>query len=126
MRFRFNKQYFLLAIGLFITEAIIAAFVTDSIIRPYGGDFLVVIFVYSTVKSIINMPWFPASLAVLTFAFFIELLQYLHFIRWIGLEESPLARAILGSSFAWTDIAMYILGTVTIMLVEKNRNKEKL
>ncbi|WP_205780558.1 ribosomal maturation YjgA family protein [Mucilaginibacter limnophilus] len=111
--------------ALLITEIIIAAFVNDSFIRPYFGDFLVVIFIYCTVKSFINIPWLPAVIGVLIFAYLVETLQYLHFIRWIGLEKLTLARVILGSSFAWTDIVAYTLGVICISCVEVKRYKGK-
>jgi hypothetical protein len=44
--FRFNLRYALLSVLLLGIEIFIGACLHDSIIRPYGGDFLVVILLY--------------------------------------------------------------------------------
>ena len=49
----FNKTYFLLALLLLLAEVLIALYLHDALIRPYGGDFLVVILLYCFVKSFV-------------------------------------------------------------------------
>lgn len=115
----FHETYLALTIVLFITEVFIALFVHDSIIRPYGGDFLVVILLYCLVKSFLNRPVQQVALGVLLFAYLIEGLQYIHIVRILGLEQYPLARIIIGTSFAWTDIAAYTLGILFVITVER-------
>ena len=44
MKLRWNALYFFLAILLLMIEIVIALFVHDELIRPIGGDFLVVVF----------------------------------------------------------------------------------
>ncbi|TZF85050.1 DUF2809 domain-containing protein [Pedobacter sp. BS3] len=116
---RLHKTYLALTIVLFITEVFIALFVHDSIIRPYGGDFLVVILLYCLVKSCMNVSVRHAALGVLLFAYLVEALQYVHVIRILGLEQYLLARIIIGTSFAWTDIAAYTLGILFVITVER-------
>ena len=115
----FNKGYFLLALILFFAEVIIALFVRDRIIRPYGGDFLVVILLYSMIKTVLNSPVFATAITVLLFSFLIETLQYFNLIQHLGLEQSKIARTIIGSSFAWIDMIAYTLGILTVLIVEK-------
>ena len=43
MRWRFDRSSFLISIIIFFIEVLIAKFVDDAFIRPYGGDILVVI-----------------------------------------------------------------------------------
>ncbi|CAN5148937.1 hypothetical protein BH20BAC1_BH20BAC1_28470 [soil metagenome] len=50
----FRRWYFLSAIVLLITEVLIATFLNDRIIRPFIGDFLVVILLYTFVRSFFN------------------------------------------------------------------------
>src|SRR4051812_22461106 len=96
MLFRFNRNYFLLTILLFATEVAIAMFVHDRFIRPYFGDFLVVILIYCFLKSFIGTPQLQKNtnppivhrtpyivnlklaLSVLAFAYLVEVLQYFH------------------------------------------------
>ena len=46
MKFSFNKRYFLAFVALLVIEVLIAKFVTDSFIRPFVGDYLVMILIY--------------------------------------------------------------------------------
>ena len=120
--FKFSPFYAFSALLLFITEVLIALFVHDQFIRPYIGDFLVVILIYCFVKSFLNTPVLPTALGVLVFAYTVELLQYFRIVEVLGLQHSKAARIIIGSSFEWQDILAYTMGILMVVLVEK-RNK---
>jgi hypothetical protein len=115
----FNIHYFLLTVLLFITEVCIALFVRDNFIRPYLGDVLVVILIYSFVKSFWTISVIKAAMAVLLFAFGVETLQYFAIIEKLGLQNNSLARTVIGTSFAWEDILAYIVGIVIVIVGEK-------
>jgi hypothetical protein len=116
--YRFNKYYFALAVLLFNAEVLIADFVHDSIIRPYGGDFLVVILIYCTVKVFIKSDLWITAIGVLIFSYVVEVTQYYHLINKLGWENSSLARNILGTTFRWEDMLMYTLGMALVVIVE--------
>ncbi len=116
--FQFHRKYFFLLILLFATEVFIAVYLHDALIRPYGGDFLVVILIYCFVKSFLNTPVMATALAVLLFSYLIETLQYFHLVDMLGLEKSTIARIVIGTSFAWTDLLAYTLGVLLILTVE--------
>ena len=118
---KFSPFYAFSALLLFITEVLIALFVHDQFIRPYIGDFLVVILIYCFVKSFLNTPVVPTALGVLVFAYTVELLQYFRIVELLGLQHSRAARIIIGSSFEWQDILAYTLGVLAVVLVEKRR-----
>ena len=120
----FYPRYFIAAFLLFLTEIFIGFFMHDSIIRPYGGDLLVVILIYCMVKSVLNSPVGITALAVLLFSYIVETLQYFHLVRVLGLEHYALARIIIGTSFAWTDILAYTLGIGLVLLVELVRGND--
>lgn len=122
---RFNKIYFYLTILIFVTEILIALYVHDDLIRPYGGDVLVVILIYCCIRSFLNIPVWIAATFVLLFAFGIEWLQRLNFVARIGLEHSKLANVVLGNSFAWNDIFSYCLGIAIVLVVERMVAKTK-
>lgn len=108
---------------LFIIEVLIALFVKDDFIRPYFGDFIVVILIYCTVKAFFSIKVIKTAIGVLIFAYFIELLQFLDFIKIVGLEDIQIAKVILGTSFSWTDILHYSLGILFVLVIEKLLNK---
>jgi hypothetical protein len=120
-RLRFQKRYFTWTVFLFLTEVLIATFLNDRIIRPYVGDFLVVILMYCFVKSFLDIPVVPLAISVLLFAYLIEILQYFDLVHLLGLEKSNIARTIIGNSFEWTDMVAYTAGVIAVLYVETRR-----
>ena len=114
----FNKTYFILTLLLLLTEICIGCYMRDAIIRPYGGDFLVVILLYCFIKSFINFPVLLAAAWVLFFAYAIEISQYLHLVRLFGLRESKIARILLGTSFSFFDMLTYAMGILLVIAAE--------
>ena len=122
---KFNKFYFLLTLILFCVEVLIAKYVHDKIIRPYIGDLLVVILIYCFVRSFLNTPAIPTALAVLAFSYMIETLQYFKVVNLLGLQNSKIARIIIGTAFEWADLAVYTIGIVLVIYLERLSEKKK-
>ncbi len=122
LKLTFNKYYFALAVLLFVTEVLIALYVHDAIIRPYFGDFLVVILIYCFVKVFVVSPLLPTLIGVLLFAYLIEFLQYLQLVKVLGLQNNAFARTVIGTTFQWGDILMYTLGIGLVLVVENWRH----
>jgi hypothetical protein len=118
MKFTFRLTFFLLAAILFIIEILIALYVRDRFIRPYLGDFLVVIMLYCGVRSFVNASPLKIALAVLLFACTIEAFQYFHFVDRLGLSGNRLARTVIGYGFEWLDMLAYTLGIITVLILE--------
>jgi hypothetical protein len=104
---------------LFATEILIALFAHDQIIRPYGGDFLVVIFLYCLIKSFSPAPVIPVAVAVLLFSYLIETSQYFNLAHHMDLDQSKITLLIMGNHFAWIDILAYTSGILTVLWLEK-------
>ncbi|PUZ24807.1 DUF2809 domain-containing protein [Chitinophaga parva] len=119
MKFRFNTRYFVLAVLLFIIEVLIARYLHDEFVRPYVGDFLVVILIYCFVCSFVQAQVFPLAVGVLIFAYLVEISQYFHLVKWLGWEHSRLANVVLGNFFTWNDMVCYTLGIGVVLLVNK-------
>ena len=118
----FNKYYAVATTLLFITEVLIAMFVHDNFVRPYIGDILVVILLYTFVKTFTNLTVLVAAILVGCVAVAIEIAQYFHFIKIIGLENAALAKAVLGNTFLWYDLLCYAIGMIVVIVCEKLRN----
>ncbi len=116
--FRFNKKYFFLTLLFFIIEVLIAVYAHDNFIRPYVGDYLVVIFIYCFWMSFISAPVWKVALATLIFSYIIETLQYFNFVGMIGLQHSRIANILFGNSFSWSDMIAYTLGALTLLGIE--------
>src|SRR5579859_6004621 len=98
-----NYAYFLWFILLLIAELLIGVYMHDTFIRPYGGDFLVVILLYCFIKSFINAPVAKTAIWVLVFACAVEISQYFHLVKLLGLAHSGVAVLLLGNSFSFRD-----------------------
>jgi len=119
--FRFHKRYFLGAVSLFVLELCIALFVQDRIIRPYIGDFLVVILIYCFLRSFLNITPVRTAIGVLIFAYIVEISQYFNLIEILGLKGNRPARMILGSAFSWADMVAYTLGIISVLWMESKK-----
>ena len=125
MKLYFNARYLILTLILLLTEVLIAVYMHDDIVRPYIGDLLVVILLYCFVKAFLQAPVLPVALAVLLFSFLIETGQYFHLVSLLGLEDSTLAKVVLGNSFAWMDLLMYITGIACVLIAEYIKNRKR-
>jgi hypothetical protein len=115
---KFNAGCFILTLLLLITEIIIARYLHDSLVRPFGGDFLEVILIYCFVKSFFNLPVLLTATGVLLFAYAVEISQYFHWVSVLGLQNSRLAKILLGTTFSFTDLLVYTLGIILVVMVE--------
>lgn len=115
----FKPNYFAIAVFLFIIEVLIALFIQDDFIRPYAGDFLVVILLYCVLKSFINWSEIKSAISVLLFSYLIETLQYFNLVKHLGLADNKLANIIIGNYFTWVDILAYSLGILVVLGIEQ-------
>jgi hypothetical protein len=121
--FNFKKRYFIFFIFLLLIEIIIARYVDDQFIRPYAGDYLVVILLYCLLRGFVKIRVFTAALSVLGFSFLIETLQYFKLADYLGLPHGSLLRILLGDYFSWIDIFTYTLGIITVLCFERSRQE---
>lgn len=123
MKWRFDLKSFIIFLIIFFIEVLIAKFVNDSFIRPYGGDILVVILMYYFCKAFIETKSIYLVIGTVLFAYLVEFGQYLKLVEILGIENKIL-RVVIGSSFSWGDILCYTIGGVICYLID-NRNKIK-
>ncbi|MFT7899703.1 DUF2809 domain-containing protein [Tenacibaculum ascidiaceicola] len=114
---KFNQKHFLTFIFLLLLEIIIAQ--TSGFIRHTFGDFLVVILLFYLVKAFFNFSSKTIGIIVLIFAYAVEFLQLTPLLEFLGLENNRLAVIIFGATFSFVDLVAYILGIVTVLLLEK-------
>lgn len=118
---QFHWRYFIFAMLILLTEILIALFVHDAVIRPYVGDFLVVILLYCLMRAFFNVSVFRTALGVLLFSYVVEFLQYCRLVEKLNLEQNVFARVIIGTSFEWIDIVSYTLGIGLVLLLETRK-----
>ena len=118
LMFTFKKRYFLFTLMLFLIEILIALYVKDSFVRPYLGDVLVVILIYCFIRTFFKFSVLGVALFTLIFSFFIEFLQFFQLINKLNLQDSELARTVLGTSFSFSDLLAYTVGILVIIITE--------
>ena len=116
--FRFHPIYFLLSLLLLGAEIFIGLRLHDGITRLNGGDYLVVIWLYCLVRSFFDTPVTPTALAVLVFAYIVEVTQYFKLADHLGFKPHSLARVLVGDYFSWLDMLAYTLGIFSVLGVE--------
>lgn len=117
------SRYLLFSVVLLAVELCIGFFVHDQIIRPYGGDLLVVILLYCLVKAFFRISVLKAAIGVLVFACLVETLQAFHIADRLGFQHSKLAQIIIGSTFEWSDMLVYTFGIGIVLLLEARGQK---
>lgn len=111
--------YISLTVFLLAVEVLIALFVRDRIVRPYIGDMLVVVVIYTFVRI-----WIPDSVPLLPlyaflFATVVEISQYFNLVELLGVSDSKFMRILLGTSFDVKDIVCYAVGCVLVWVAER-------
>ena len=118
----FNRKrycYFGVFSVVFLAEILIALFVRDSFIRPYGGDILVTVLICAFVRMI-----FPEKIKLLPiwvtlFAFAVEIGQYFDFVKLIGLQSNAFFSVLLGRTFSFADMICYAVGCIIFGVCER-------
>lgn len=110
--------YIIICLILLGVEVLIALFVDDKIIRPFGGDVIVIWVIYCFVQALLggrNNHYIVAG-GVLIFAFIVEFLQYIRIIDILGLRDIEFFRVLIGTSFSWPDLLCYTIGAAACWL----------
>ena len=117
MKKRFG--YILAFVLLLTVEILIALFVRDDFIRPYGGDILVTVLICAAVRIVFPTGVRLLPLWVFLFAAGVEIGQYFDFVTLLGLGDIAFFRILLGSTFSVADLICYAAGCVLFLLGEK-------
>lgn len=122
-----NKfSYHYLFSGLLITEVLIAFFVRDEFIRPYFGDYLATIVVYTFVRAFFKLSVHRSLIFSVLFSYAVEFLQAVNLLAIIRQDKNKVVSVIAGNAFDWGDILAYTLAGVSILLFEQKITKHKL
>ena len=86
-------------------------------VRNYGGDAIVVVFLYNFLSIFWDVPPWKKALTVFLFALSIEFLPL-----FVDSSPNPLHELIIGSTVDPRDILTYLVTTITILLFNKKRS----
>lgn len=114
-----KRLYYIIAFAvLMVVEVLIALFIHDSFVRPYLGDVLVVIVVYSLVRIVIPERFRLMPLWVFIFAAGVECLQLFSMVDRLGFGNITFFRVLIGSVFDIKDVLCYGAGCLLLGIHE--------
>ncbi|MEG0928852.1 ribosomal maturation YjgA family protein [Chryseobacterium sp.] len=120
MKLQFSLKYFLISIFIFLIEVLIATKLKDVFfVRAYLGDVIVVILLYTMVKSFFRVNNQKLIGGILIFSCMVEFAQYFNIAEKLGFREGSLMYIVIGNSFSWIDILCYATGCLLIYLFVK-------
>ncbi len=120
MKLQFSLKYFLISIFIFLIEVLIATKLKDIFfVRAYLGDVIVVILLYTMVKSFFRVNNQKLIGGILIFSCMVEFAQYFNIAEKLGFREGSLMYIVIGNSFSWIDILCYAAGCLLIYLFVK-------
>ena len=102
--------YALATIGITLIEVMIALFIRDNFVRPYVGDMLVVVLIYTFLKIFFTEKPRILPLYVFLFAAAVELMQRVHIVELLGLQDNHFLSILIGTTFDIKDIICYAAG----------------
>ncbi len=120
--FKLNKFHLTTFIFLLLTEVMIFNYHNNEFIRFVLGDFLVVILLYSFIKSFIKTNPKYIAILVLIVAYGIEFLQLINILKILNIKSNTLTRMVLGSNFSIEDMIAYTLGVAVIYSIDRLTN----
>lgn len=113
------RVWYLLCLLILLTmEVLIALFVRDAFIRPYGGDILVTILICCLVRTVYPFGIRLLPVWVFLFAAAVEVAQYFDIVSLLGLGDIAFFRILLGTSFSFIDLICYAAGCFIFFVVE--------
>ena len=110
--------YAVATLFLLLIEVIIALYVHDDFIRPYVGDVLVVIVIYTFIRIIVPEKCKLIPLFLFVFAAGVELLQLANIVEILGVADNKFLKILIGSVFDIKDIVCYAVGSVILCMYE--------
>ena len=118
-RARLRIGYAVASLVILIAEALIALYVRDAFIRPYGGDILVTLLICCMIRVVLPQGYrLPIAGGVLLFAVLVEIGQYFGLVYLLGLGHIAFFRILIGTGFSWWDMVCYAVGGLLFVGVD--------
>ncbi|MCX8522570.1 DUF2809 domain-containing protein [Chryseobacterium formosus] len=126
MHIKFSLKYFLITILIFLVEVLIATVLKDQFfIRAYLGDVIVVMLLYTFVKSFLIVNDTKLILGIFVFSCLIEFAQFFNIAEKLGFQPGSLMYIVIGNSFSWIDILCYGAGCLILYIFVKIKSSQQ-
>ena len=127
MKFQFSLKYLLLTVFIFLVEVLIATKLSDIFfVRAYLGDVIVVMLLYTFVKSFVKVNDQKLIMGILIFSWMVEFAQYFNIAEKLGFRPGSLMYIVIGNSFSWIDNLCYAIGCLILYILVRTTNNDGL
>lgn len=125
--FQFQYKYFLATVLIFLSEVLIATVFKDIFfIRAYLGDVIVVMLLYTFIKTFFNIQNNVRLISgILIFSFMVELAQHFNIAEKLGFQPGSIMYIVVGNSFSWIDMLCYAVGCLLLIIFVKFTGKQE-
>ncbi len=125
-RFTFHANYFIVSVFMFLAEVLIATALKNIFfIRAYLGDVIVVMLIYTMIKSFFYIRNdMQLIFGILVFSFLVEFAQYFNIAEKLGLRPGSIMYIVVGNSFSWIDMLCYVVGCLLLIIFAKFIGKQ--
>ncbi|UOU99274.1 DUF2809 domain-containing protein [Chryseobacterium daecheongense] len=94
-------------------------------VRAYLGDVIVVILLYTLIKSFVKVNNQKLIFCIFVFSCLVEFAQYFSMAEKLGFFPGSLMYIVIGNSFSWIDILCYATGCVLLYLYVKIKDSKQ-
>ncbi|PXW14319.1 uncharacterized protein DUF2809 [Chryseobacterium sp. CBTAP 102] len=127
MKLQFSLKYLIFSLFIFLVEVLIATKLSNIFfVRAYLGDVIVVMLLYTFVKSFVKMNDQKLILGILIFSLMVEFAQYFNIAEKLGFRPGSLIYIVIGNSFSWIDNLCYAVGCLILYLIVRMTNRDGL
>ncbi|WP_312075057.1 DUF2809 domain-containing protein [Chryseobacterium sp.] len=125
MKIQFSLKYFLFTLILFLLEVLIATKLKNIFfVRAYLGDVIVVVLLFTLVKTFTKIKDIKLILGIFIFSCLIEFAQYFNIAEKLGFKPGSIMYIVIGNSFSWIDILCYAAGCLLLLIPVYLLNKK--
>lgn len=123
MKLQFSLKYFLITIFIVLVEVLIATKLSHIFfVRAHLGDVIVVMLLYTFVRSFVKVNDQKLIFGILLFSFLVEFAQYFHMAEKLGFRPGSLMYIVIGNSFSWIDNLCYAIGCLILYMYVRMAN----
>lgn len=109
----FRPVYLAIATAMLAVEVAIAqGYIPGAHVRNSLGDVLVIALIYFLLRGVTAATPMYALVVGLATGLAAELLQYIHLADMLGLKPGSFLSIVIGNTFSFSDLVMYLLGGV--------------
>ena len=116
LRVSFRASFLLSSLLLLGVLSLIALYVRDAFVRPFLGDVLSVVWLYLTLRVLVQGPPRLLAAGCVALACLVELGQWANLSTHLGVQDHEVWGTVLGATFDPLDLLAYAVGGACVVV----------